>query len=172
MMWITRMRPEVWLGVLALVLISGYGIFLGSSVRASQRNTTIGEQETGWRVRQREIDLRLNDSRWILLKYAEFDPLENEPVSLKIGEQELHATSLSDRRAKQSQSASGEGNIYFIIQFNDAIKPPDVETLVAKGYEIVGYVPHNAYLVRANASQESKIVAARDSGQYRWVGAY
>ena len=145
----TRIRLAGWLAITALVLAFGCGVFLTANASGGQDNPGL-----------------------LLLKYAEFDPLESEPASLKIGVQELYATSLGGLPAKRARAAGGEGHSYFIVQFNDAIKPRDSEALVAGGYEIAGYVPHNAYLVRAGGALQDKMLAARDSGRYRWVGAY
>jgi uncharacterized protein (TIGR03437 family) len=124
------------------------------------------------RQRLRELDSRLGDPRWLLLKNAEFDPLEAEPEAIEFGGRQLQATSLATLSEARTQAAAEEGKSYFIIQFKDVIKPADAEALKAQGFEIVGYAPHNAYLARTTAAQKSQALVARDSGLYRWVGAF
>ena len=174
MFLIRRSRLVIWLCVLVLVFAFGYGITLavGAKASGSRDNRNISGQAPAWQKRQLEVDARLDDPRWLMLKYVEFDPLENEPPSLKIGAEELQSTSVQELNAKRTQSANAQGYSYFIIQFNDVIKPQDSESLSAAGYEIVGYVPHNAYIVRAAEVLQDKMLAARNSGLYRWVGAY
>jgi len=179
----TRVRLSVWLGILIITLTIGCGIFIATEANASgdQSSANVTRQETAWQIRLRELDARLNDPRWLLLKYAEFDPGAGEPATVKIGAQELQATSIRARpgmqtgQEKQAQAADDKSRAYFIIQFNQAIRPEDRDALLAGGYDIVGYVPNNAYLVRAAAARQNSLnnlPAARDAGQFRWVGAY
>lgn len=166
-----RIRLSIWLSILILALTIGSGVFIATGA-SGQEKETFRPKETAWQKRMRELDERRNDPRWLLLKTAEFDPVAGEPSAVKIGALELRATSLRTQSGKQAQTADSGNRAYFIIQFNEAIKPEDNDALVASGYEIVGYVPNNAYLVRGGGTIQNKLLATRDAGQYRWVGAY
>lgn len=170
----TRVRVVYALCLLALTVGLGYSLQRGARVSASnaRRHAANARPLTAWQLRQQELDARLTDPNWLLLKAAEFDPLVSEPAALKIGAQELPTTSLQGRSAKQTQAANSQAATYFIAQFNASIRPEDSAALLASGYEIVGYVPNNAYLVRARGAQQNQLLAARDSGQFRWLGAY
>ncbi len=131
-----------------------------------------------FQARVREIDERLNDSRLLLLRHVEFDPLAETPEPSGIGNQQLATTSLSDTPAGFSTQPSAQAQpetefAYFIVQYRDHIRPEWTDELRTQGYEIVGYVANNGYIVRSPHRQphQARSLASGNS-EIRWVGAY
>src|SRR5262245_28221294 len=108
----SRSRLAGWASVLALGLILIYGVFMAATVSGRGTEHGRGAQTAAGGDRRFAVDAQLDDSRWLLLKYAEFDPLVSEPASLRIGDRELQSTSMRDIRAKRAQAAGGEGHSY------------------------------------------------------------
>src|SRR5262249_2011424 len=53
--------------------------------------------------------------------------------------------------------------------YRGAIKTEQAASLRARGFEIAGYLPNNAYIIKATADNAAKL---KSSGEARWVGAY
>lgn len=126
-------------------------------------------------ARLRELDDKLNDSRFLLLRTGTFDPLLGSPASVRIGQAQLETTSLSARTTQLAAiagRASAAQQTYYIVQYADRILPAQSDSLRAEGYEIVGYLANNAYIIRAPLTRASRLQAAQMSGRFRWVGAY
>jgi len=70
-------------------------------------------------------------------------------------------------RAAEAQQAETSG--HFIVQYRGAIKAAQAASLRARGFEIAGYLPNNAYIVKATAEDAANL---KSSGEARWVGAY
>jgi uncharacterized protein (TIGR03437 family) len=158
------------LGALAFVTASG-----GRAVSSQTRADSARDPRS---ARLRELDARLSDPGMLLLRAAEFDPRRGEPTPLRLGARQLEMTRLapaapstSQLEAANAQSATTE-RAYFIVQFADVIQPEQTASLGARGYEIVAYVPNNAYLVRAPRVRQSALQLAEAAGEFRWVGAY
>jgi uncharacterized protein (TIGR03437 family) len=116
-----------------------------------------------------------SDGRLLMLRTGAFDPLATELPPVRIGAAQLETTNLQARASRQAlanANRSGDTSSYFIVQFDDAIRPEQTEALRARGNTIVGYLPHNAYIVRADGRQNAQALTLNSSGAYRWVGAY
>jgi uncharacterized protein (TIGR03437 family) len=117
----------------------------------------------------------LDDPRLLLLRTGAFDPLQNEPGAVRVGKRELEKTSLAARSARlkaNAAQATQSGTSYYIVQYPDRILPAQEEGLRTAGYEVVGYLANNAYIVRAGAASEGQLHAAQGRGEFRWAGAY
>ncbi|MDQ7087301.1 MAG: S8 family serine peptidase [Acidobacteriota bacterium] len=96
---------------------------------------------------------------WILFDGARFDPLLHGPPDLSAfvpvppGSRSLPAT--APRLA--------------VVQFEQAPGPAQRARILAAGAEILSYVPHQAYLVRADAYALATLAG---SAGVRWVGRY
>ena len=127
-------------------------------------------------ARRREIEAKLSDSRYLLTRTAIFNPLEKEPEQVRIGSLRLETTSLQAATARLKKSSAEQltgdqknDSGYFIVQYRGPIQAAWADNLRARGIEIAGYLPNNAYIVRASAD---KAVQLKNSGVARWVGSY
>ncbi|MFY9553580.1 MAG: S8 family serine peptidase [Blastocatellia bacterium] len=84
-------------------------------------------------------------------------------------------TSEEDRQELLAMSATLKKQTR-VIQFAGPIKRKWIDALRATGADIVGYLPNNAYIIRAN-SRELAVIAALDAGRQsddtrpiRWMG--
>lgn len=117
-------------------------------------------------ARRREIAARARDERYLLLRAGAFDPLSRAPET----------TELPAKIAQLAARAESERG-YFIVQYQSAITPSQTAELRAAGHEIVGYIAHNAYIVRTTAAGANRLATTQNSGRnagnaLRWVGAY
>src|SRR5262245_1856648 len=128
-----------------------------------------GGSESQWR----ELDEKSRDPHFLLLRAGAFNPLETEPAAIRVGEMRLETTNLSQRSARLAarQVAATEA-AYYIVQYPDRILPAQAESLRSRGYEVVGYVANNAYIVRGARSIANQLQSAQGLGEFRWVGAY
>jgi uncharacterized protein (TIGR03437 family) len=116
-----------------------------------------------------------SDERLLMLRTGIFDPLTTELPPVRLGAVHLETTNLQARASRQTlanTNRSGDTSSYFIVQFDGVIRPEQTEALRARGNAIVGYLPHNAYIVRADGRQNTQALTLNSSGAYRWVGAY
>ena len=90
----------------------------------------------------------------ISLQYGEFDTRYNEPV-------------IPSELKLQFLEIKDDG--YYIVQFEDSILPEWKAHLLDTGAELLGYVPHNAYIIRANNTQLDQI---RDLLEVQWIGIF
>src|SRR5262245_9723794 len=161
-------RPVVHFAAFAflIIILLLNGLFL----KLATAQTGASGSAAPWQ----ELDEKLRDPRFLLLRTGAFDPLESEPAAVRIGQTQLETTSLVARSARLSALARQAANEteYFIVQFSDHILPAQAEGLRARGYEIVGYVANNAYIVRAPRAEAGQLQAAQGRGEFRWVGAY
>lgn len=181
----SRLRRPRAVILLALLTTGVFAFILNlTATRTSARSQTspplAGLRGEALQQRLREFDEKLRNPRLLLLRNAEFDPLESTPEPVRIGGQRLASTTLAETATTLSTQPTGAmqpaGNAYFIVQFQDRIRPEWADELRARGYEIVGYVASNGYLVRAPRAQQNRAQAARNientMPQVRWVGAY
>jgi uncharacterized protein (TIGR03437 family) len=146
-------------------------------------------QDSRFAAKRREIELKRQDARYLLTRAAIFDPLEKEPEPVSIGGVRLETTNLqaattrlkaasqrknsstkqvtTDTQAATDQQVEASG--YFIVQYRGAIQSTWAAELQARGIEITGYLPNNAYIVKASADQ---IAQAQSYAGVRWIGAY
>jgi uncharacterized protein (TIGR03437 family) len=168
-------RPTFYLTAIALFIIA---LLLSlptvrTGARSLIQNPT--QSETQFQPRTLELDEQLRDPRFLLLRTGTFDPLQSEPTAVRIGQRHLETTSLTARSARLAASAAQateSGQACYIVQYPDRILPEQEENLRAEGYEIVGYLANNAFIVRAARASASRLLLARESGKFRWVGAY
>ncbi|HKX29505.1 MAG TPA: S8 family serine peptidase [Blastocatellia bacterium] len=126
---------------------------------------------------KREVDAKRRNPKFLLTRTAIFDPLAQEPQAVRIGAASLETVNMQAARtrlaAKQSRpdqtSTASETRGYFIVQFNRPIQAAWTENLRARGYEIGGYLPNNAYIVKVTAAESARL---KSLGEVRWVGAY
>lgn len=130
------------------------------------------QRDTKLDAKRREVAAKLSDSRYLLTRATIFDPLEKEPEALRIGGARLETTSFQAATARLKEAAEAqqsEPNSHFIIQYRGAIRPAWTNGLRALGVEIVGYLPNNAYIIKASANKAAQLKGSADA---RWVGAY
>lgn len=154
----------------ALIAVSVFACFL---IFTNSRTSAVSQQRPG------NVDEKLRNPHLLLLRNAEFDPLESEPEPLRLGGRQLATTSVSAaaeavQQAEPLQTESG--NAYFIVQYQESIRAEWADELRARGYQIVGYVPGNAYIIRAPRAAQNRAQAAQNLENHipevRWVGAY
>jgi len=161
-------RPVFYFTACALFILA---LFLNGITA----HTSASGSEAQWQAQMRELDEKLRDPRFLLLRAGAFDPLESEPAAVRIGQTQLETTGLSARSARLAASArqaAAAEPAYYIVQYPDRILPAQAGSLRARGYEIVGYVANNAYIVRAPRAEAGRFQAAQGQGEFRWVGAY
>jgi len=157
-------RPVFYLAAFAFLIII---LFLN----LTRAQTSASDREAPWQ----ELDEKLRDPRFLLLRTGAFNPLETEPAVVRVGQTELETTSLSARSARLAtgaRQAVATEPAYYIVQYPNRILPAQAESLRARGYEIAGYVANNAYIVKAQRAHASQLQAAQGRGEFRWVGAY
>jgi uncharacterized protein (TIGR03437 family) len=123
-------------------------------------------------AQRRELEAKLRDPRFLILRTAIFDPLQQEPEPVRVGQAQLETTSFqaaTARLAKQAANQADESRGYFIVQYRRAIQPAWADSLRARGCEIAGYLPNNAYIIKASPSQAAQL---QSTSEVRWVGAY
>lgn len=171
------------IGIL-LVFISFIAIGLTSTHRSSAKQNQSAEGRAVSAARsakltalQKSLEAKQSDPRYLLTRTAVFDPLEGEPSAVRIGAAQLEtvnfqsATERLKNKAtvRQNEAQAEENRGYFIVQYSRAIPTAKAENLRARGFEIAGYLPNNAYIVKATAAQAAQLKAANEA---RWVGAY
>ncbi len=171
------------------VVLMAVGICACTLVFTTARTRAVGQRVRNFSAlrgaavqeRFRETSEKLNDSRLLLLRNLEFDPLIETPEPLRIGNQHLATTNLADPSPRFSTQQSEQSqrepeNTYFIVQYHDHIRPEWADGLRAQGCEIVGYVANNGYVVRSPRAPRNRVQAAHSlasaSSEIRWVGAY
>ncbi len=147
------------------------------SRRTSAAQKEFEQKDSQLHAKHREIETKRRDARYLLTRAAIFDPLEKEPEPVRIGDERLETTSFQAKATRlkqvevkpsaevQQSRASG----YFIIQYRGAIRPAQTAGLRARGLEIAGYLPNNAYIVKTTAEEAARL---KSSSEARWVGAY
>ena len=88
----------------------------------------------------------------------------------------LNAGDIDTSRAAKASSArapaaAAAGNQLHLVQFDGPIQPEWVEQLKQDGYQIVDYIPENAYLVYGGAAALQS-VRSRSAKHLKWEGAY
>jgi hypothetical protein len=88
-------------------------------------------------------------------------------------------TAESDRRLQQSRylsSSSRTGKSLRVVQFRGPVKRQWFERLGESGAEVIGYVPHNAYIIRGTRDQIARVASlhagalADEARPIRWMG--
>lgn len=165
-----RSAALIALGVLCVV--AAFTVVTISRSRAAGVQDTHGAAKDARAARLRELDEKLKDPRMLLLRAAEFDPRAGEPAPIKLGTRQLEMTRSTPPSTSRLEAAGDQGRAYFIVQFNATIRPEQSASLISRGYEIVAYVPNNAYIVRAPRTEQSALQLSEAAGEFRWVGAY
>lgn len=167
-----RRPATLWLlTILCVVVVFAVMITTRSRAAQSPLNTAKGPQN----ARLLELEKKLKDPGMLLLRAAEFDPRVSEPAPLKLGARQLEMTRIAPTVPQTEAAVNQTGTAsrgYFIVQFPDTIQPEQTTSLRARGYEIMAYVPNNAYLVRVSRAAEGALQVAETAGEFRWVGAY
>lgn len=173
------MLNRSWRRAFVVFSVTAFGIGLGLTVagsRLSATNNSVGlvdrlfgrgsgtaevsvADESRAEARRREVRRQISDPGLLLLTVHTFDPLSDNPVPMN----------LSGPRVSVPPSPSRLGKDYFIVQSQGRIDTDFRERLIGLGVEILGYIPNNAYLVRATGAQASQ---ARALGKSRWVGSW
>ncbi|HKQ73766.1 MAG TPA: hypothetical protein VJ810_08580, partial [Blastocatellia bacterium] len=143
--------------------------------RAAQRE--IVRQDPKLAAKRREIETKMRDSRYLMTRAEIFDPLEKEPGPVTLEGERLETSDFQTAISRLKQTAAKraaaaqptETSGHFIVQYRGAIKSAQTASLRARGFEIAGYLPNNAYIVKATADNAAKL---KSSGEARWVGAY
>src|SRR5262245_51415148 len=160
-------RPVVHFAAFAflIIILLLNGLFL----KLATAQTGASGSAAPWQ----ELDEKLRDPRFLLLRAGAFDPLESEPAAVRVGQTQLETTSLSARSARLAARQTPPAEpAYYIVQYPDRVLPAQADSLRARGYEIVGYVANNAYIVRAPRAEAGQLQSAQGRGEFRWVGAY
>lgn len=110
------------------------------------------------RFGERAVDHRLADRSRLLLRGYEFDPLGQPLAPVALGKHSLF-------RASYPKGRKG----YYIVQGRPNAAPDWGKQVLRTGVVGAGYIPNQAYLVKASAAQVEKIQALPD---VRWVGVY
>ncbi len=154
----------------ALLLAQNFPITRGWAQTDTAQNTAQQNRQATRERQQRmqDLDAKMKNPGMLLLRAAEFDPLQNVPVALRIGNQQLEVVKQSAGASRLAFTSSAG---YFIVQFPDRILPAQTDSLRARGYEIKGYIPNNAYILKAARNKQTQLLANR-SREFRWVGAY
>jgi hypothetical protein len=79
-----------------------------------------------------------------------FDPLKNPPAE-----------------TVQPGLASKYGPGYFVVQLGDIATDEILSSLQAEGFEVIQYVPNNAFIIYGESSQATRIA---ENSRVRWVG--
>lgn len=149
-----------------------------SSASVARSRSFVDLPDAAMTQRLQETQEKLRNPNLLLLRNAEFDPLDNVPNPVQIGSQLLAATQLpaSTRLTPQQAEQQTQENAYFIIQFGGIIRPAQDSALRAQGYEVVGYVANNGYVVRVPRAMGNQAQAMKNletaSTEVRWVGTY
>ena len=173
------------IGIL-LVFISFIAIGLTSTHRSSAKQNQSAEGRAVSAARsakltalQKSLEAKQSDPRYLLTRTAVFDPLEGEPSAVRIGAAQLEtvnfqsATERLKNKAtvRQNEAQAEENRGYFIVQYSRAIPTAKAENLRARGFEIAGYLPNNAYIVKATAAQAAQTDLAALLA-YSWQPAF
>ncbi len=121
--------------------------------------------------RLQELDAKMKNKGMLLLRAAEFDPLQEVPKAVSIGSVQLEMTKASASNQARNEAQASVAASYLIVQFSDTIQPAQTEKLRKDGYEIKAYIPNNAYLVKAPAKIQAQLMSNANR-EFRWVGAY
>ena len=130
--------------------------------RKAMAQPVVGKQSATHVARRAQLTQRGSDPRMLLTRAAIFDPLIETPAPLRFGKAELAATA-------QANVADPPTRRYFIIQYQRTIQPAWTDALRAQGVELTGYLPNNAYIVKATDRQMQQ---ARTTNGVRWISAY
>ena len=106
--------------------------------------------------RRDDLSAALRDRRKILLAVHIFDPLVDA----------VTPPGFLPMENRPSKLGRGE---YFIVQNDGIISGDDRQAIEVTGVKLLGYLPNNAYLVRASASAVSDISRL---SHVRWIGGY
>ncbi|MBS1808526.1 MAG: S8 family serine peptidase [Acidobacteria bacterium] len=171
------------LGILLLLIFLIVFAVTGTN-RGSAKQSQNNDDPSGSIRRSKELaalrqalEASQGDSRFLLTRTAVFDPLEKEPNAVRVGTAELNVVnlqaktqSLKQRAAvRQTEAQPTDVRGYFIVQYSRAIPSAKADSLRARGLEIAGYLPNNAYIVKATAAQAEQLQATNEA---RWIGAY
>lgn len=112
---------------------------------------------------------------------SDFVPVRNQNLILfKRGVLDTAArpdldTSEEDRKGMSSLSLS-KAKSTRIVQFEGPIRPAWISSLRALGVEIIGYVPHNAYIIRGDSQELGRVAMlqrgadSKETRAIRWMG--
>jgi subtilisin-like proprotein convertase family protein len=125
--------------------------------------------------------LSVDDSQWQTLAtrpdatgFATRD--EENLLLLKAGaiDTSIPAVQAARQQLRQAASAQPEaGKTLHLVQFAGPVKPEWYAELAATGVQIVGYIPHNAYLIYGEAAALSRVQSwAQRSAAVQWDGVF
>src|SRR5258706_25475 len=145
-------RPALAFAALTLVIATLFLNLATTHTSARGQVQNVAPSEANSQAQLRELDQNLNNSNLLLLRTGAFDPLESEPATVNIGQAHLETPSQPARSARLAASAAQlpaeNRQACFIVQYAGRILPGWTQSLRARGFEIVGYLPNNAYIVR------------------------
>jgi uncharacterized protein (TIGR03437 family) len=142
---------------------------------ASSSPRTSAQAVPAAEARFKELQARLRDPRFLLLRVAVFDPVAEKVAPVRIGSEQLETTELRTQPVRTDVSAAavpGADKVYLIIQYRAAIQPAWIESLRAANYEIVGYLPNHAFIIKASRAAEHQALSLLNREEVRWIGAY
>jgi uncharacterized protein (TIGR03437 family) len=179
------MKPASFISILIIFVIAVMAAFVergNARSQGRQRKTSNNELATlqrtsAFAANRRQVEEKLTDARYLLTRAAIFDPLTQEPEAARIGGERLEMTNLQAAFERLKKAAAilkvnnqeADANGYFIVQYRNRIHQAWTDDLRARGCEITGYLPNNAFVIRASAEIAGSLHA---SGAVRWVGAY
>jgi uncharacterized protein (TIGR03437 family) len=150
-----RDRSRITFSVLlAIILLTG--LLVTAMMRLPESSVAASHQS----AQRNELEKNLSDKKLLLFRQRVFDPLSSE----------------SSNNSQPQTKAESTDHRYLIVQYDDSIRPQWADALRERGFDIVGYVPHNAYLVRVPLSQTTEFARERiersAEPHIRWIGAY
>ncbi len=161
--------------LLILIVFASVVILATGRTQANMNDDSINETQSRGAAksspRLQELDAKMKNKGMLLLRAAEFDPLQEIPKAVSIGSVQLEMTKASVNNQVRTEAQASTSSSYLIVQFNDTIQPAQTAKLRADGYEIKAYLPNNAYLVKAPARLQAQLMS-NSKREFRWVGAY
>ncbi|MBL8205700.1 MAG: S8 family serine peptidase [Blastocatellia bacterium] len=144
----------------AFLLLIGIAFTLPTRSRAHQQRSITAQTERAVALRQ-ELAAKQSDARYLLTRVAIFDPLQNAPEAVSIG-----STQLEIAKKPNATQIESEERHFFIVQHHRAISTNWAQ---ARGLEVAGYLPNNAYIIKATTAQAAQL---QNASEVRWVGTY
>src|SRR5712692_6944947 len=174
----------------AAVQIADYGSFRllvmdEAAIQNAEEQTSRGEEERRDDVSIASAPLRLgssaslvrDDLNLLILRSGAIDTTDESTTGTFVG-MGRSAASYGLQSLVSFTSESAGGSQFRLIQFVGPVKRAWIEQLEASGFEPVGYVPNNGYLVRGNANSRDRLKArnqiaqASGEGFLQWEGPF
>lgn len=138
------------------------------SAKVTKAQPVAGQISAAYSTRRKQLAEHGNDARYLLTRTAIFDPRAEAPAPLRVGNYELAVTTAPAASVTESVNESGAAQ-HAIIQFQRTIQSTWMDSLRAQGIAVAGYLPNNAYIVKATPQQLQR---ARSNAAIRWIGTY